>query len=108
MKLIVAIVASDDAGDLIDCLVKDKITVTRLATSGGFLKRRNVTLLIGVGEKDVGFVLDIIKKRCKARVESVPVTSRCADGGVMEGPCAAIPIGGATVFVLNVEESHRM
>lgn len=62
MKLIIAIVQDDDAGDLIDVLNDGKFGVTKLATTGGFLKAGNTTLIIGVNKEDVDKVLAIIEQ----------------------------------------------
>lgn len=53
MKLVIAIVQDDDASDLIDEITEEGFRVTKLATTGGFLKAGNTTLMIGVEEKDV-------------------------------------------------------
>jgi uncharacterized protein YaaQ len=48
MKLVIAIVHDDDAGELIRSLTEAGYSITKLATTGGFLKAGNTTLLIGV------------------------------------------------------------
>jgi len=64
MKLIIAIVRDVDAGPVIDQLVTHGYRVTRVASTGGFLRRRNVTLLIGVEEQHVQPVIDILRDTC--------------------------------------------
>jgi uncharacterized protein YaaQ len=51
MKLIIAIVHDDDAMELISSLTESGFSVTKLATTGGFLKAGNTTLLIGIEEE---------------------------------------------------------
>lgn len=51
MKLVIAIVQDDDAMDLIEELTDKNYRVTKLATTGGFLKSGNTTLMIGVEKK---------------------------------------------------------
>ena len=67
MKLIIAIVQDDDAGDLIDGLTDEGFRVTKLATTGGFLKAGNTTLMIGVEEEKVDSALAFIENICKKK-----------------------------------------
>ncbi len=64
MKLIIAVVRDTDAGSVIDQLVTHSHRVTRVASTGGFLRRGNVTLLIGVEEQHVQPVIDIFRDTC--------------------------------------------
>lgn len=64
MKLVIAIVRDVDAGPVIDQLITHHHRVTRVASTGGFLRRGNVTLLIGVDEHEVQPVIDILRDTC--------------------------------------------
>jgi len=64
MKLIIAIVRDSDAGPVIEQLVTEGHRVTRVASTGGFLRRGNVTLLIGTEEQRVEPVIDILRDTC--------------------------------------------
>ena len=64
MKLIIAIVRDLDAGPVIEQLVNHGHRVTRVASTGGFLRRGNVTLLIGAEEHHVEPVIDILRDTC--------------------------------------------
>ena len=64
MKLIIAIVRDLDAGPVIEQLVTHGHRVTRVASTGGFLRRGNVTLLIGAEEHHVEPVIDILRDTC--------------------------------------------
>jgi uncharacterized protein YaaQ len=65
MKLIVAIVKDSDALPVSDALVEEGHRVTRIASTGGFLRRGNVTLLIGVELDAVETVYEIIQENCR-------------------------------------------
>ena len=67
MKLVIAIVQDDDAMDLIEELTDKNYRVTKLATTGGFLKSGNTTLMIGVEKEVVDKVINIIEDVCKKR-----------------------------------------
>ena len=62
-KLIVAVVQNQHAGEVQAGLLEADYRVTRINTAGGFLRRGNVTLLIGVHSEQVDEVIDIIKDR---------------------------------------------
>jgi uncharacterized protein YaaQ len=65
MKMIITIVRDVDDERVIDRLVAEGYRVTRVASTGGFLRRGNVTLLIGVeGEEQVGAVIDLLRETC--------------------------------------------
>ncbi len=109
MKLVIAIVHDDDAGELIRNLTETGYGVTKLATTGGFLKSGNTTLLIGVQEEKLNQVLDQIKDICKTRkgIISPPSPVLGATGVYIPAPLEET-IGGATVFVLNEENFEKM
>ncbi|MHB1132585.1 MAG: cyclic-di-AMP receptor [Chloroflexota bacterium] len=65
MKLILAILPADDASVVVDALTHQEVGVTRINTVGGFLKKGNATLLIGVDETKVASALDLITTKAK-------------------------------------------
>lgn len=111
MKLVLAIVQDDDAIDLIEELTDKDYRVTKLATTGGFLKSGNTTLMIGVEEKEVKNLINVIEDVCKRRKERVP-TSTPNTIGTNSGMYVPYPIevevGGATIFVLDVDQFYKV
>ena len=73
MKLIIAIVSNDDSASLMKELIKRKYFVTKLASSGGFLKKGNTTLMIGAKAEDVEAIIKIITDFSRTRNEFVSV-----------------------------------
>ncbi len=65
MKLIFAIVRDTDDGAVINALVSNEFRVTRMASTGGFLRRGMVTLMIGTDENKVKPALELIKQSCQ-------------------------------------------
>ena len=107
MKLIIAIVQNEDAFILSDALTEEGYQVTKLDTLGGFLKIKNVTLLIGTEDEKVDKALSIMQKICKKRNQ---VISTPVDASFMESPIsysASVEVGGATVFVLDVAQFEK-
>jgi uncharacterized protein YaaQ len=64
MKLVIAIIRHVDAGPVVERLLGDGYSVTRVASTGGFLRRGNVTLLVGVGEDQVEGAIDALRESC--------------------------------------------
>lgn len=105
-KLIVTIVHGDDAGRLVSALQEAEFRVTELGSRGGFLKARNATLLIGVENDQLDTVMTIIERNCQSRTEQVPIELL----GGMDASWLPTEVthGGATIFVLPIEEIRRV
>jgi len=77
------------------------LTVIRLPTTGAFLGRRNVTLLVGLPKNRLAEAVKVIGEQCRQRVEYI---STPLEGAPMPIPIATpIPVGGATVFAIKAE-----
>ena len=105
MKLIIAIVQDEDSTRLVSNLMGEGYSVTKLATTGGFLRAGNTTLLMGVNEERFQGAMDIIEKVCKSRkqVATSPYPMAGASNVYVPYP-VEVMVGGATVFVLEVEQ----
>ena len=109
MKLIVAIVHSEDAGALVDALLEKEFRATRLHSSGGFLKQSNATIILGVEEDSIEAVLGIIRDTCHARTQVVNPMPPIMEPGEFFMPYPLeVEVGGATVFVLPVDRFERL
>ena len=109
MKLIVAIVHSEDAGGLVEALLEREFRATRLHSSGGFLKQSNATILVAVDDDAVDDVVDIVRARCTARSEVVNPLPPIMEPGEFFMPYPLeVEVGGATVLVLPVERFERL
>lgn len=105
MTLLLAIVHSDDAPGLIDALTKRGYRATRINTAGGFLKESNTTILLGIEESQVDDVLSIIHSNCQTRTQYINPLPPVMEPGEFYMPYPVeVQIGGATVFVLEVEQ----
>ncbi len=108
MKLIIAIVQDEDAGRLISALMNDGYGVTKLATTGGFLRAGNTTLLVGVEKHKLDGAMAVIEKVCKSRKQIATSPSPVAgNSGVYVPYPIEIVVGGATVFVMDVEQFQK-
>jgi uncharacterized protein YaaQ len=109
MKLVIAIIHSEDAGALVDALTEKEYRVTRLQSQGGFLKEGNASVLVGVEDARVDEVLGIIKETCHARTQFINPTPPIMEPGEFYMPYPVeVEFGGATVFVLSVDRYERL
>lgn len=107
MKMITAIVNKEDSNAVCNTLTKGGFSVTRLATTGGFLMAGNMTLLIGTEDDKVDTCIDLIASCSKQRTEVVPSTASYGIGVTTAYPLE-VTVGGATVFVTNVERFEKL
>lgn len=109
MKLIIAIVQDEDASHLVTELMDAGFGVTKLATTGGFLRAGNTTLLVGVDDEKLDPCMQIIERICKSRkqIATSPVTMGGATGMYAPYPIE-VTVGGATVFVLSVDRFSKI
>lgn len=108
MKLIVAIVQDEDASRLITALMNEGFSVTKLATTGGFLRAGNTTLLTGVEKDRVDGAMTVIEKICKSRNQiSTSPSPVSSNSGIYAPFPVEVVVGGATVFVLDVDQFQK-
>ena len=107
MKLIFAIVSNDDSSRVSKELTKNKYSVTKLATTGGFLMAGNTTFLIGTDDDRVDDVIRIIGMHSKKRTQMVPSSASYGVGMYTSFP-VEVQVGGATIFVTNIERFENL
>ncbi len=109
MKLVFAIVQTDDAGKLTEALRDRNFQFTLISTTGGFLREGNATILIGVEPAHLEEVLTIIKKNCVTRTQFVnPMPPVMEPGELYLAQPVEVQVGGATVFVMDVERFEKI
>lgn len=108
MKLVVAIVQDQDASSLVEDLTDKDFRVTKLASTGGFLKAGNTTLLSGVEDDKVADVIKVIEDNCRTREITTSLLTVTMPGDTYIPYPLEVKVGGATVFVLDVEQYVRI
>lgn len=111
MKLIIAIVQDEDTSRLVNQLMKNGFGVTKLATTGGFLRAGNTTLLIGVDDEKLHSAMEIIEHVCKSRKQMTTAPTTMGSMGGVHGAASypvEVTVGGATVFVLSVDQFVKL
>ncbi|MBO5197490.1 MAG: cyclic-di-AMP receptor [Lachnospiraceae bacterium] len=109
MKLIYAIVRDEDGSRVMEKLNKNGYSVTKMASTGGFLRSGNTTLMIGTDEEKVDQVIQIIQDQCGPRKQIVvnPVPIMGAGNNYTSYP-TSVDVGGATIFVIDVERFEKI
>lgn len=99
MKLVVAVVQDQDVNRLVDALMEHSFSATKLASTGGFLREGNTTVLIGVDDEAVDEVVSLVNNACQSRKKEA--VHRLPKGN-------QVSIGGATLFVMDVEKFEKV
>jgi len=105
-KLLIAVVHAQDAGQLVEALRGAELRVTEVLSRGGFLQARNAMLYIGVEDDQVANAMRLIEENCQSRTETLPAEPL----GPFEANWipAEVTHGGATVFVVPLDEIRRI
>ena len=109
MKLVLAIVQDEDRKSLIEAFTKNGVRSTRLTSTGGFMRSGNSTFIIGIEDNKVEAVIDIIEEVCSTRVQSImsPPSYDFNFEMNLNYP-VDVEVGGATVFVLDVDQFRKI
>ena len=108
MKLAVCIVHNRDRNKLTDEMVKAGFKFTIIGSTGGFLREGNSTMLIGVDDSQVDELKSLVQSNCEAREQIVNVMPfEAAPPGAFIPSPVKVPVGGAVVFFLDVDEYVR-
>lgn len=103
-----AVIQDKDANRLTEALSKEDFKTTKLASTGGFLKEGNTTLMIGCEDDYVDEALQIIKDNCSKREQMVaPISPMGGNADSYIPNPVQVQVGGATIFVLPVESFYQ-
>ena len=103
MKMVLAVIDKDDSHDVVSNLTKEGFRITKLSTTGGFLRAGNVTILVGVEDEKTQEVISIIKEHSRSRSQQIP-TIIGNEASYLSPMPVEVTVGGATIFVMNVEQ----
>lgn len=109
MKLVVAVIHEKDQRHVQDSLLESGFQFTNVASTGGFLREGNITLMIGVDENQVDALIGVIRESCQTREQYVNVMPPTMEpvGTVIPSPVKVL-VGGAIIFVLDVERFEKI
>lgn len=107
MKLIISIVQDIDSERLVEKLNENGFKVTKISSTGGFLKAGNVTLLSGIEDDRYDEFMEIMKKNSKQREVKRTIQPVNIPGQALITVPIDVKVGGATIFVMNVVDFKR-
>ena len=107
IKLLMLAVVQDQDLDLATRALRGlNVPVVYLASVGGFLGRRNATLLIGLEEGHEERAIKALEDSCRQRIEYLTLP---LEGSPLPMPTPVpVTVGGATVFALPVERFEEI
>lgn len=108
MKLLITIVQDQDVPALIEALMENDFRATKLASTGGFLRAGNTTLLLGIEDDRVPALLELIKSVCRKREEVDPTPALSFGTRDWGERLEKISVGGAIVFSVDVERFEKI
>jgi len=105
MKLMIVVVNNRDKRAFCDALIQMEQGFTEIGSTGGFLREGNTTLLIGAAEENIERILELVREICQTRERTVNVAPPTLTnlGADVSRPMKIL-VGGAKVFILDVEE----
>ena len=109
MKLMYIIVRQDNETDVVNALIENNYMITKLSTSGGFLRKGNTTLLSCIQDNEVNKAIEIIKNECGKRQKiqiEMPINLPSTAINYATIP-TTIEIGGATIIVTDVYKFEK-
>lgn len=107
MKLVYAIVNNDDSRSVSNYLTKSGFHATKLASTGGFLMSGNTTFLICTEDNRIDDLIEIIRQHSHKRKQLMPSAADYGVGSYTSFP-AEVSVGGATVFVTDIERFEKL
>lgn len=109
MKLIIAIINSDDIRNVLERLGAQGFSATVSSSAGGFLHVSNATIFCGVDDEEMEDALAIIRQNCTSRIQYVTPLPPVMEPGEMHIPAPVEKhVGGATIFVVDVEKFEKV
>lgn len=109
MKLVITIIHDRDKQKAAEALLRSNFKFTKLASTGGFLREGNVTFLIGIEATRMDELVDVIRDSCKTRDQYAAFIPPDAGAvGVFMPSPVKVQVGGAVLFVVDVERFERV
>lgn len=109
MKLVLAVIHDEDAHHLMEAFSAANLMCTKLASTGGLLRSGNTTVFLGVDPEQVEGVIDIIREQCQTTKQLTLITPPSIQ--VIESAISypvEVTVGGATVFVLDLDQYIKL
>lgn len=107
MKLLFVIISNNDKKTLTKALIEKNFSITNISTQGGFMSAGNTTLMLGIDDDRVDEALEIIKKKSSKRQEVTVSSVNMVQSAYSVAVPMTVTVGGATVFVVDVNSHYK-
>ncbi len=109
MKLIMAIINDSDVKEVTRAMMNGGFYVTKIGSSGGFMRSGMTTIISAVHDERKNAALEILKVSTHGRkyLMNESVVDSKVSASIPANMSGEIVVGGATVFILNVEENYK-
>jgi len=109
MKLIIVFVQKEDSQKLLHALRQENLSATAMESEGGFLQRKNVTILMALPEEKIELTKKIIKDSCQSHTERVDTSFAAGDIESVGLPNQVnVQVGGATILEMDIAEVTKI
>jgi uncharacterized protein YaaQ len=108
MKLILAVIQNEDQDPLTEAMDAEGFSITRIGSSGGFLRASNVTLMTAVEDNQMQRVMELLGKHCRRRTKHLRPWVPSMEARERFMGAIPVEVGGAAVFVLNLERMEKI
>lgn len=106
-KLVIVIISNKDLSKVLSATSTEGFFSTKISTAGQFLEGGHTTVLFGVQEDRVDFLLDLIKKNVTKRVVKQKGIESTLEGSLLKKP-VDVEEYGAVAFVIDVEQFKKL
>ena len=108
MKLVLAVIQNEDQDALTAAVQAEGLSITRIGSSGGFLRASNITLMMAVEDNQIERALALLGKHCKRRTRHLRPWSPSREARERFPSAIPIEVGGAAVFILDIERMEKI
>ncbi len=102
-RMMMVIIQERDLPQVMRRLMETGVSLAQLPSTGGFLQQRNATVLIGYPAEMEASLLQALQETTRHRVEMSSSATRLA----VPGAASRIRVGGAVLFIFDVESYHE-
>ena len=106
-KMMLVVIQEDDLHNTLNALSKAGFGVDQFPSTGGFLSRKNVTLMIGIPKDREKDVVHLLEESCEKRIEYLRSPLNGAGAFLPLARPVAVDVGGATIFTFDIEAYYE-
>lgn len=107
-RLAILIVSGRQAMDLMQQLTENGFYFTQIDSSGGMIQEPSLSLLIGLNDSRLETLLRLVRKYCKPQKQYVPTQIHIQPGFTTALPMIEARVGGALIYILEVERFEQI